>query len=152
MLQPEKIANETLLDTMAAMTLNGLLIYVTGWLLDRYGTSLLKLPSQLLYIISPFAMLEPISYLNGQAEYAEFYNWFYLILAIVIAYLSRFRQRKSFYFAGLINCGIALFMITDRKEWFDEPTWAVIVVIVSLAVLATGYGLNSRERRHRRSA
>jgi len=142
----------TLLNTLAAMTLNGLLIYITGWLLDRHGTSVLKRPAQLLFIISPFAILEPVATINGQQKYAEFYNWFYLFMAITIAYLSRFRQRKSFYFAGLINCGIGLYMITERKEWFDNFTWAVAVVIVSLAVLAAGYGLNARERRYRRSA
>ncbi|MEJ2110236.1 MAG: serine/threonine-protein kinase [Acidobacteriota bacterium] len=141
-----------LLDTLAAMTLNGLVIYGVGSLLKRHGTNLLKTGAQFLFIISPFAILEPICVLNETKDYDKFYNWFYLALAVTIAYLSRFRQRKSFYFAGLLNSGIALIMITDHYEWLDNENWHIVIICVSLAILALGYGLNTRERRHRRSA
>ncbi len=141
-----------LLNTLAAMTLNGVVIYGVGSLLRRYGTALLKMPAQFLFILSPFAILEPIFWLNiSDFEFQAFYYWFYLFLAILITYLSRFRQRKSFYFAGLINSGIALIMITAHYEWIDHEFWPIIVVSVSLAVLAVGYTLNVRERRNRRS-
>lgn len=144
----------TPLNTAAAMTFNGLIIYGVGSLLRRHGTPLLKMPAQFMFILSPFAILEPLFYLNSQADpnkYLEFYHWFYLFLAVAIAYLSRFRQRKSFYFAGLINCGIALLMITEHYQWFDDQPWPVTLIAVSLAILALGYGLNIRERRQRRS-
>jgi serine/threonine protein kinase len=144
--QPETVDSPLLLDTLAAMTLNGVLIYLTAWLLERFGSSLMAATARLLYILSPFAILEPICYLNGVAEYSERFLWLYLGLALAITFLSHFRQRKSFYYAGLFNTGSALWLITDRYQWHDRPLWAVVVIAVGLAVLLTGWALDSRER------
>jgi serine/threonine protein kinase len=144
--QPAEVASPLLLDTLAAMTLNGVLIYLVAWLLERYGSSLMAATARLLYILSPFAILEPICYLNGVAEYSERYLWLYLGLALGITLLSHFRQRKSFYYAGLFNTGSALWLITDRYEWHDRPLWAVVVIGVGLVVMLAGWALDSRER------
>ena len=135
-----------LLDTLAAMTIIGVLIYAAGLLLDRYGTELMQTPSWLLYSLSPFAILEPIAFLNNVGEYSIRYGWFYLILGLVITFLSHIRQRKSFYYAGLINTGFAIFYITNLYEWWDRPSWAVAVVLIGLAVLASGFALHVQER------
>jgi serine/threonine protein kinase len=147
--QGSDVSDPVLLDTLAAMTLNGLLIYLAGWLLDRRGTSLMQTSSWLLYVISPFAILQPIAYLNLVDDYSRRFLWLYLVLALAITILSHYRQRKSFYYAGLLNTGTALWLITAEYEWFDRPAWAVVVVLIGLAVLAAGFGLASSER-HRR--
>jgi predicted permease len=105
--------------------------------------------SWLLYVISPFAILEPIAYLNSVGEYSRRFLWLYLLLALAISFLSYYRQRKSFYYAGLLNTGTSLWFITEEYEWFDRPAWAVVVVVIGLAVLAAGFGLAARERRRR---
>jgi hypothetical protein len=144
--QPDTVDSPLLLDTLAAMTLNGVLIYLTAWLLERYGSRLMAAAARLLYIVSPFAILEPICYLNGVAEYSKRYLWLYLGLALGITILSHFRQRKSFYYAGLFNTGSALWLITDRYQWHDRPLWSVVVIAVGLSVMIAGWALDSRER------
>jgi hypothetical protein len=102
--------------------------------------------ARMLYAISPFAILKPLFYLNHIGEYSRRFDWFYLALAVTITFLSHYRKRGSFYYAGLINCAGALFLITQHYEWWDRPAWAVAVVLVSLAVLAARWGLSLRER------
>jgi len=75
--------------------------------------------------------------------------WLYLLLALAISFLSYYRQRKSFYYAGLLNTGTSLWFITEEYEWFDRPAWAVAVVVIGLAVLVAGFGLAARERQRR---
>ncbi len=60
--------------------------------------------------------------------------------------LSRLRQRKAFYFAGLINTAVALFYLTRDYEWWDAPAWAVAVLAFGIALLFAGYGLHRREQ------
>lgn len=48
--------------------------------------------------------------------------------ALAITLLSRQRQRRSFYYAGVINTGAALWLIAEHYEWFDDPLWAISVV------------------------
>jgi len=146
-----EVPNPLLLNTVTAMTANGLLIYAAGWLLDRYGSSLMKTSASLLFIISPFAILEPLAYLNHDGHFSRRFDWLYLALALAITLLSRFRQRKSFYYAGLINTGIAIVLITDHYEWLDRPAWALTVGAVGLLALAAGALLSSVERRRRLS-
>ncbi|MBN2433513.1 MAG: serine/threonine protein kinase [Acidobacteria bacterium] len=147
--QPADVSDPLLLDTLTAMALNGLLIYLSAWLLDRHGTRLLREPAQLLYRISPFTILEPLGYLSKVGEYSRRYDWLFLGLSLGITLLSRYRQRKSFYYAGLINTGVALYLITDHYDWFDRPAWSLVVVAVGLVILAVGYGLDARERSRR---
>ena len=135
-----------LLDTLAAMTINGGLIYLGGRLLERRGTPLMRTPAWLLTTLSPFAILEPVAWLNEVGQYSLRFTWLYLALALCLAFLSNVRQRKSFYYAGLVNTGAALWFITDRYEWWDRASWAVLVVAIGLAVLGAGLALHGRER------
>ena len=52
----------------------------------------------LLFVISPFSMLEPLAWLVETAEYSARFDWIYLALAILVALASHHRQRKSFYY------------------------------------------------------
>ena len=90
--------------------------------------------------------MEPLAYLNKVGEYSLRFDWLYLVLALAITFASHFRQRKSFYYAGLINTAVALWFITDHYDWFDRPTCAVAVVAVGVVALVAGFGLDVRER------
>jgi hypothetical protein len=144
------VSDPVLLDTLTAMSLNGVLIYLGAWVVERYGSELMKPASWLLFVISPFAILEPLAYLNHTAEYSKSFDWFYLGLALAITLLSHHRQRKSFYYAGIINTGVALWLITGHYEWFDKPLWAVAVIVVGLVVFSAGFGFDVHERTRRR--
>jgi serine/threonine protein kinase len=150
--QGADVPDPVLLDTLTAMTVNGGLIYLTGWLLERRGTDTMREAVWLLVVVSPFALLEPVAWLVGTTWYSPRWDWFYLLLALAIAVLSRYRQRKSFYLAGLSNTGLALWLITERREWFDRPAWAVVVILLGLLALVLGFGLDWRRRRLRRDA
>ncbi len=143
-----EISDPTLLDTVVAMVFNGGLIYLSGWLMERFGSPLMRSPAAMLCTVAPFAILEPVFYLNHTAEYSVRFCWLYLVIALGITALSHFRQRKTFYLAGLTNTGAALWQITSRNEWWDNPTWATVVIAVGLAVLAGGFGLDSHEETH----
>ena len=147
--QAAQVSNPLLLDTVAAMTLNGVLVYACGVLLERRGTALMRAPAQLLYTLSPFAILEPLAYLSQAGEYSRRFDWTYLALAVSIAFLSRFRQRRSFYYAGVLNTGLALWLITDHYQWLDRPAWAVAILLTGAGALAAGFGLGLTERRRR---
>jgi hypothetical protein len=60
---------------------------------------------------------------------------------------SHRRQRRSFYYAGVINIGVALLLIADHRHWFDRPLWAIALVAAGLAGLMLGFVLDARERR-----
>ena len=91
-------------------------------------------------------MLEPLGYLSETAEYSQKFDWLYLSLAIAIALASHVRQRKSFYYAGLLNTGIALYLIADHRKWFDKPLWAIALIGCGLIALAAGFALDARKR------
>lgn len=147
--QPPDVRDPNLLDTLAAMGLAGALIYSVAGILERSGSPLALKPARILYAISPFAVLEPMAYLNHVGEYAKTYLWAYLGLALLIAFLSRVRQRKSFYYAGLVNTGVALVLIADRYEWLDAAGWAGAVLLGGMVFLGAGVLLDRRERRLR---
>ena len=135
-----------LLDTLAAMAANGILIYLSGRLLEQRGTPLMRTPAWLLYTLSPFAILEPVAWLNEVGQYSLRFTWIYVALALSIALLAHLRQRRSFYYAGLVNTGAALWFVTERYGWWDRAGWAALVVLIGLAVLGAGFALHGRER------
>lgn len=144
--EPAELDDPLLLETLAAMTLNGVVIYAAGAFVDRYGSELSKLASRFFFLISPFAVLQPIGYLCLTEQYSAVFHWLYLALALLIALLSRYRQRKSFFFAGLGNTGVALYLIAGRYEWFEVPSFSIAVVVVGIAALAAGAVLDHLER------
>jgi len=146
-LQPADVSWPVLIDTLTAFTLNGFLFYGAAALIERRGTPLMTRAAQLLFVIAPFSMLEPLAYLSERAEYQKVFDWMYLAVAVAIALLSHTRQRRSFYYAGVINAGVALYLIELRNRWFDEPSWATAVVAAGLAALVTGFLLDARRRR-----
>lgn len=135
-----------LLDTLSALTLNGIVFYATAWLLEQVASEPAKVAAWLLFTISPFSALEPLGYLSETAEYSRNFDWVYLALALTIVFASHARQRKSFYYAGLLNTGIALVLIADRQQWFGEPRWAVAVILSGLVALGAGFVLDARKR------
>ena len=145
--QPAGVTNPQLIDTLAAMNLNGLALYTVAHLLERHGSPVWVGTARLMYVVSPFAVLQPVAWLSAAGEYSRRYDWLYLLLALSITVLSRFRQRKSFYYAGLLNIAGALWYLTSHYEWFDRPVWAVTVVVSGLAALGLGFALHQRERR-----
>jgi len=84
--------------------------------------------------------------LSETAEYSSNFDWLYLALALAIVFASHARQRKSFYYAGLLNTGIGLYLIASRQQWFDKPLWATVLIACGLAALAGGFALDSRKR------
>jgi len=86
-------------------------------------------------------------YLADTGGYSLKVNWLYLAAAVATAVLSHHRQRKSFYYAGLVNSGLALYLIADGYHWKDQPWWAVLLVGSGLVVLVAGFVLDARERR-----
>ena len=148
--QKPDVSDKLLLDTVTAMSLNGLVFYGVASAADRWGTGLMRRAGWLLFTVAPFATLEPLAYLSGTNEYAKAFDWCYLGLALTMALLSHRRQRKSFYYAGLINTGFACWFIADHYGWFGKPLWAIVLVAAGLAGLLIGLGLDARERRRER--
>ena len=144
-LQPADVEYPLLLDTMTALALNGAVFYLLAVAIERRGTSVMSSAAQLLLVIAPFSMLEPLAAIAERQEYHTNFNWMYLALAIGIAVLSHRRQRKSFYYAGVINSAFALYLIADRYEWFDDPLWSVTLVAIGLVVLVSGFLLDRRK-------
>ena len=150
-LQGPGVSDPTLVDTATAMTLNGLVFYAVASALERRGSETMQVASAMLFTIAPFAVLEPLGYLAHTGEYSLGVDWFYLVLAVGIAVLSHARQRKAFYYAGLVNSSWALWLIAGHNAWFDQPRWAIALVAVGLAALAAGFALAARERTRRTS-
>jgi serine/threonine protein kinase len=145
-LQPPHVSDPQLLNTVAAMTANGIVFYAVALMLHHRGSDVVKPSAQLLFTIAPFAMLHPVGYLVRTAEYAPGFDWAYLGVAGVIVMLSEMRQRRSFYYAGLLNVGLALYYIAARRHWFDRTGWAIAIVAAGLAALAAGFILDRRSR------
>jgi len=146
-LNPPEVSDPLLIDTVAALSLNGVLFYLVAELVERRGTENMAVAGHLLFILSPFSMLEPLGYLSSTGEYSLRFDWFYLALALAIAALSYRRQRRSFYYAGVINTGFALYYIAEHHEWLNEPAWAIAVVAAGLTALGAGFLLDRRSRR-----
>jgi serine/threonine protein kinase len=148
--QAGSVSDPHLLDTVAAMTLNGLAFYAIAAVSRKRGTELMGGAAGVLFAVSPFAVLQPLAYLVRTAEYSLRYDWIYLGLALSVTLLSERRQRKSFYYAGLLNTGAALYLIAEHRHWFDRPSWGVALIIAGLLALAAGFVLDRQTRRQRR--
>ena len=144
--QSPAVSDPRLLDTLAAMSLAGMLFYACGLLVERLGSDEKATVTWLLFSLSPFAVLEPLALLVRTGEYARAFDWIYLALALAMTLASHARQRRSFYYAGILNTAVALWWIADHQAWFDKPWWATTLVAAGLAVLALGFALAARER------
>ena len=149
-LQPSRVEKPALLDMLTALSLNGVLFYALAAALERRGTVAMATSVLMLFTIAPFSILEPLAYLSETAIYNQRFDWLYLGLAVGVALFSYRRQRKSFYYAGLLNSGVALYLIADRNQWFDKPAWAISIVVAGIAALAVGFVLDARRRRRSR--
>jgi hypothetical protein len=149
--QSSNVSNPTLLDTVAAMTLNGFVFYAIAAVARRRGTELMASAAGVLFAISPFAVLQPLAYLVRAGEYSVRYDWIYLAVAVAVTLLSERRQRKSFYYAGLLNTGAALYLLANHRGWFDAPAWGITLIAVGLCALAMGFLLDRRARRSRKA-
>jgi serine/threonine protein kinase len=145
-----EVTDPELLDTLTAMTLNGVVIFLAGSFMESRGTRPMRPAAWLLVVLSPFAILQPLGVLVATGEYSLRYDWLYLAVALTIAVLSHYRQRKSFYLAGLFNTGLALFFLTQHYEWWDVPEWAIFVILMGLLLLGLGFELYLRERTRKR--
>jgi serine/threonine protein kinase len=143
--QPKHVSSQTLIDTVTTLSLNGMAFYAVGSLMSR--RALMKVSATLLFVIAPFSTLEPIAYLVQTKEYALRFDWLYLALAATTAIISHHRQRKSFYYAGVINSGFALYWVAEHRHWLEKPGWAIALVAVGLVVLGGGFVLDARERK-----
>ncbi len=146
-LQGPSVSDPELLDTVAAMTVNGLAFLAIGILVDRHGTVLMKTPARLLEAVAPYAILEPLCYLVETEEYSKRMDWLFLGLALALAIASHFRQRRGFYTAGLINTGVAIGLITHHYDWLGRVAWASSILAGGIAVLALGFALDRLDKR-----
>ncbi len=144
--QPAQVDDPTLLGTVVAMSLNGMLFYLVGLAVERAGSEAMQPSALVLFVVSPFAVLAPVGYLVRIGQYSPTYDWWYLALALTSAILSHQRQRRSFYYAGVLNASVAFWVIADHRTWFEEPAWAKSLILVGLAILAVGFWLSHRER------
>jgi serine/threonine protein kinase len=148
--QSPTVSQPTLLDTVAVMILNGAIFYAIADRVARFGSLQSQAAAQLLFALSPFALLHPLGYLVRTNEYSPRADWLYAACATAIMLLSQRRQRRSFYYAGMLNLGIALFLIASHREWFERPSWAIAVILTGLLALGVGFALD-RATRLRRS-
>jgi serine/threonine protein kinase len=146
-LQKAGRADPILIDTLAAMTVNGIAMYAVASALERRGAPLMQPAARLLFVLSPFAMLQPVGWLSRTGDYALGFDWLYTGTAVAITILSHKRQRKSFYYAGLLNTGIGLFLLADHRGWMDGQAWSIAVIALGLVALGVGFWLYRIEKR-----
>ncbi|MEO7272012.1 MAG: protein kinase [Vicinamibacterales bacterium] len=147
--QSPAVSRPLLLDTVAAMTLNGFSFYAIAAAFRTRGTTLMGDAAGLLFAVSPFAILQPLGFLTRTDEYSLRCDWIYLGAALGVAILSERRQRKSFYYAGLLNTGGALYLIADHRQWFARPLWGTVLIAIGLVTLIAGFLLDRRSRQRR---
>ncbi len=138
-----------MLRTLTAMSLNGLVMYLAAAVIERRGSAVMQRAGSLLFVLSSFLALKPLGYLCSTGDYALGFDWLYLCLSLGSCVLSHHHQRRSFYYAGLISIGWALFEIANHNHWRDRPAWAIALVGSGLAALAGGLILDRLARRRR---
>jgi serine/threonine protein kinase len=141
------ISDPLLLDTLTALTLNGMVFYLAAALLDRRASEHVNTAARFLFTIAPFAMLHPLGYLVRTGAYSVRFDWIYAACAVGVILLSHRRQRRSFYYAGLLNLGAALYLVADHRQWFGRPGWAIALIVGGLVALGAGLTLDRSERR-----
>jgi serine/threonine protein kinase len=146
-LRPAEVSHERLLETVVTMVVNGVVIGAAASLLELRGSPAMLPAARLLVVVAPFAMLKPLGYLSAVGEYSVRWDWLYLGLSVAVAFSSSLRERRSFYYAGAINGGLALYFLTVHNQWWDRPAWGTSVATVALLLLALGLLLFRRERR-----
>jgi serine/threonine protein kinase len=134
------------LDTAFAMALNGLLFYGLGRLAESVRVNSLSTTSWLLVNAAPFAILQPVAALASSGDYPLRFTWLYLALAFGVTLLSYARQRKAFYYAGLLNTVLALYFLTRDYGWWDRADWALVLLGVAAVLLVAGWALHRREQ------
>ena len=67
-----------------------------------------------------------------------------------MAVASSHRERRSFYYAGLANTALAIWLLTGNREWFSQPWWAITIIAGGLGVFGFGLALDVREQQRRR--
>ena len=144
--QSAGVSDPTLLDTVAVMTFNGAAFYAAGSILVRHVRGHARDAAQLLFAIAPFALLHPLGYLVRTGEYSLRVDWIYAAAALAVALLTERRQRRAFYYAGLVNLSMALYYIAAHRDWFERPLWGMAVIAIGLATLAAGFALARAER------
>jgi hypothetical protein len=148
-MQPADVSDPELLDTIVAMTFNGALFYGVAAALDGRRSDSARSAARLLFTIAPFAIIQPVGWLIKTGEYAARLDWFYAAAAVAVIMLSHPRQRRSFYYAGVLNLGFSLYFVALHREWFDRPGWAIALIAAGLLALAGGLALDRRDRRRR---
>ena len=144
-LQPPQVSDPQLLDTVAAMTINGVVFYAAAAALDRRRSESLRAAARILFTIAPFAIIQPVGWLVKTGEYPRHVDWLYAAAACSVMLLSERRQRRSFYYAGVLNLGTALYFVASHYRWFDRPAWAVTLIAAGLAALGAGFLLHRRQ-------
>jgi len=139
-------ADPVALDTAFAMALNGLLFYGLGRLAESVRAASLDTAAWLLVNVAPFAILQPVAALASSGDYPLRFTWTYLVLSLGVAMLSYVRQRKAFYYAGLLNTILALYFLTRDYGWWDRPNWALMLLGLSIVLLTAGWWLHRREQ------
>ena len=133
-------------NTILGCTLNGILIYLIARKLAVTKSPLLRQQGSWLLLITPFLLLEPLSWLVFSDTYGVFYHWFYLLISLIILLLSRVLQRKSFYFAGMLNTVVAIHMITNHYDWLEQTFWPITLLGVGGVLLVSGYRLFMKQQ------
>lgn len=142
------VTDDALLATFMALSLNGAMFYAVATWLERSGSVTMAPAAQFLFVIAPFSMLEPLAEISWQQLSVLRVDWIYLFLAVLVAVMSHWRQRKSFYYAGLLNSGFALWLIGEHNDWYSHRSWPISLIVIGLAGLVTGFLFDARRRRH----
>ena len=122
-----------------AFIINGFILFLLSWYLDRHRTVVRKRLSSLLRWLMPAHILGAIIELEKSLTFRE--SWLWLAALVVSAggfcFSSIFRQWRPFLVSGLIAMAFAYFRITVRiKEYFGTENHFIYYFV--LATIAAG--------------